>query len=554
MQDPGTRRRTRRATLLALAASLAIGGGIAAPAAAAPGDPITVPDAGFLECINTALGQGPSDVVTESQAATITTLDCTSAAMGDLTGAHFLTSMTNVSIAWTGVTDVTPLAALPALTTLNAWATGITDLSGIAALPHLTNLNVSENGITDLTPLASHPTLTVLDASINNLADIDELAGNTQLGSLNVDVNGITDLTPIASMALTSLSADHNEISDVTPLASTAIVAFGLAGNRIADLTPLAAWAEPYDFDLSDQVVDLGSLPLGVAEPNPVVAHDGTPVALTDARYDSGSNAITPAGALGPASLPWSTSLTIAYATGTFSGSVVFEQVDAPSPAIEIPDANLLACINAALGQGPSDEVTEAQAATLTTLDCADEDIEDLTGMEHFTGLTTLDLSGNAIVDISPLAGLSAITSADLSGQSRHIGTVYFDQPHPSPLVSLDGTPVVPTDPRYVPESNSILVTGSGGGSAEPLPWSQTVRIGSADVEFSGNLWFDQVTAPETETPQPSDTTTPTPSTGGWLPTTGTALEPVLIGLAIIAVLAGAGLLIARHIRHRRHT
>ena len=73
----------------------------------------------------------------------------------------------------------------------------------------------------------------------------------------------------------------------------------------------------------------------------------------------------------------------------------------ATSQAVDIPDPNLRAAIESALGIAPGGAITAGQMATLTYLDAANSNISNLTGLEYATNLATLSLSGNAISHIS---------------------------------------------------------------------------------------------------------------------------------------------------------
>ncbi|MDT0200481.1 leucine-rich repeat domain-containing protein [Nocardioides sp. AE5] len=78
-----------------------------------------------------------------------------------------------------------------------------------------------------------------------------------------------------------------------------------------------------------------------------------------------------------------------------------------PADPITMPDDNLRACINADLGQGASDPITEAQAAGITEVDCPTMGITDITGLETMSNLTEVRLFNNSVSDISPLSGLA---------------------------------------------------------------------------------------------------------------------------------------------------
>jgi internalin A len=95
--------------------------------------------------------------------------------------------------------------------------------------------------------------------------------------------------------------------------------------------------------------------------------------------------------------------------------------------AIAIPDPGLEAAIRDALGK-PAGEITEADMATLTSLDARERGIQDLTGLELATNLTFLQLFDNQVTDLSPLSSLASLFT--LWAQFNQISDV-------SPLSSL---------------------------------------------------------------------------------------------------------------------
>ena len=101
-----------------------------------------------------------------------------------------------------------------------------------------------------------------------------------------------------------------------------------------------------------------------------------------------------------------------------FSDFVIFAQNfgrDAPSPVVSIPDANLRAAIETGLGKPNGAPITQADMATLDSLEANDADISDLSGLEFAVNLKWLDLSSNKITDISILEGLTNLTHLALS-------------------------------------------------------------------------------------------------------------------------------------------
>ena len=86
----------------------------------------------------------------------------------------------------------------------------------------------------------------------------------------------------------------------------------------------------------------------------------------------------------------------------------------ATAQVVDIPDPNLRAAVEKALGVTPGTPITADEMTTLTRLEAKNANISDLTGLEGATKLTRLDLGDNAIRDISVLAGLTNLTELSL--------------------------------------------------------------------------------------------------------------------------------------------
>ena len=82
---------------------------------------------------------------------------------------------------------------------------------------------------------------------------------------------------------------------------------------------------------------------------------------------------------------------------------------------VSIPDANLRAAIEAALGKARGAPITVAEMETLTNLKALRAGISDLTGLEFATNLTELYLWANNISDVSALSGLTNLIGLNLS-------------------------------------------------------------------------------------------------------------------------------------------
>ena len=99
-----------------------------------------------------------------------------------------------------------------------------------------------------------------------------------------------------------------------------------------------------------------------------------------------------------------------------------------PGESVDIPDANLRAVIEEALGKARGDMITAEDMATLTQLHAEHMGIRDITGLEFAKNLTALYLTHNALSDISPLAALTKL---------REIGIGHNPLSDISPLVVL---------------------------------------------------------------------------------------------------------------------
>ena len=82
---------------------------------------------------------------------------------------------------------------------------------------------------------------------------------------------------------------------------------------------------------------------------------------------------------------------------------------------VSIPDANLRAAIEEALGKTSGATITAEDMATLTRLDSANRKISNLKGLESAANLGHLELERNLISDISPLAGLVKLRVLNLT-------------------------------------------------------------------------------------------------------------------------------------------
>ena len=78
--------------------------------------------------------------------------------------------------------------------------------------------------------------------------------------------------------------------------------------------------------------------------------------------------------------------------------------------AVNIPDPNLRAAVETALGKADGDPITPSEIAALTRLEEPEAGVRNLTGLEHATNLTYLDFWKSSVSDISPVEALTKLT------------------------------------------------------------------------------------------------------------------------------------------------
>ncbi len=100
------------------------------------------------------------------------------------------------------------------------------------------------------------------------------------------------------------------------------------------------------------------------------------------------------------------------------STTVVRQTERIPGASVHIPDPNLRAVIEEALGKSSGATITAEKIATLTYLEADGMDIQDLEGLQFATNLQSLNLRGNPLSDLSPLSSLTGLKEVRFSGES----------------------------------------------------------------------------------------------------------------------------------------
>ena len=223
---------------------------------------------------------------------------------------------------------------------------------------------------------------------------VEEMATLTNLTAQKKKIRNLTGLESASN--LKKLRLANNRISNISPVAGlTKLTELQLPGNRITDISSVEGLTRLKKLYLkNNRITDISSLVANTGfGRGDLVSLQGNPLSAESI------NTHIPA----------------------LQGREVTVRFDAPEPVdnvVNIPDANLRARIERALGKTAGATITPAEMATLTKLTAQRANINDLTGLEHATNLTDLDLHYNSISDISAVAGLTNLTDLDLSDNS----------------------------------------------------------------------------------------------------------------------------------------
>ena len=399
------------------------------------------PLAGLTQLINLSLnGNNISDTSAVAGLTNLITLSLGGNNISDISAVTGLTQLTNLSLGGNNISDISAVTGLTQLTNLSLGGNNISDISAVAGLTQLTNLSLYINNISDLSPVAGLTNLTWVEIEFNNISDLSPLAGLTQLTNLFLWHNDISDLSPLAGLTqLPYLLLYGNNISDLSPLAGlTNLTDLALMDNNISDLSPLSGLTNLTGLGVDrNNISDLSSLASltnlttlsltdnNISDLSPLVANTG---------LGNGDRVYVRGNPLNRASIK-------THIPALQNRGVTVEFDNVITEPVNIPDPNLRAAIEKALGKASGDTITTVDMANLTRLEARNVNISDFTGLEFATHLTWLELrhnditdvlalvavlsdlpnltelgfGGNKITDISPLAGLTNLTELHLS-------------------------------------------------------------------------------------------------------------------------------------------
>ncbi|MBC1838533.1 LapB repeat-containing protein [Listeria seeligeri] len=196
-----------------------------------------------------------SQVVTQTQLDSVTTLDASSKNITDVTGINELTNLTSINLSENQLTSIAPITGLSALSIINLSDNLLNsvDLTSSQNLPNLSSLNLSDNPTITKISIVDQPKLATVDASITNgqssllkeinLSNLPELtlAGKNFSNMVNFSSYS-TELTTVNLASLPKIATVDltlNNIKDINIQNLTLANYINLESNQISDISNL---------------------------------------------------------------------------------------------------------------------------------------------------------------------------------------------------------------------------------------------------------------------------------------------------------------------------
>ena len=436
---------------------------VAVGSAAAPADPVDVPDAALRQCLEKEFDKEAGATITESDMATLGRLYCDrrEGRVADISGLEFAVNLDDLVLVGSNVSDLSPLADLASLTQLWLGANAVEDVSPLTGLRSLTHLDLGDNELEDVSDLRRLTSLTYLGLYSNDIEDVSALRGMTSLAEAYLAHNRISDISDLAAndglgqgdqLDLTGnpLDADAHA-THIPELQERGVAVYfdpptdpvvaisdralrrcfeqaldkergaAIAESEVASLTSLTCRNAGVD-DLSglEEAVSLTKLELDGNEIEDVDAlgelesllyvglRDNSIAdieALADNRDFGSGDYIELRGN------PLNAEAHSRHIPALERRGVTVSY-DPSSPPVTIADPALRQCLEGEFDKEAGETITEDDLATLDRLYCDRREgrVADISGLEFAVNLDDLVLVGSNVSDLSPLADLASLT------------------------------------------------------------------------------------------------------------------------------------------------
>ena len=436
---------------------------VAAGSAAAPADPVDVPDARLRHCLEQALDKDAGETITEEDMASLDLFSCDwrGGTVADISGLEFAVNLDHLALVGSDVSDLSPLADLASLTQLWLGAGAVEDVSPLAGLRTLTHLDLGDNELEDVSDLRRLTSLTYLGLYSNDIEDVSALRGMTSLATVYLRNNRISDISDLAAndglgqgdyleVQGNPLDADAHATHIPALQERGVTVYFDPPTDPVVEISNQAlrrCFEQALDKERGAAITEseMASLTSLTCRNAGVADLSGLEEAVSLTKLELDGNEIEDVDALGE--------LESLLYVGLRDNSIediealadnrdfgdgdyielrgnplnaeahsrhipalerrgVTVSYDPSSPPVTIADARLRHCLEEELSKEAGATITEDDMATLDRLSCDSRGgtVADISGLEFAVNLDYLALVGSDVSDLSPLADLASLT------------------------------------------------------------------------------------------------------------------------------------------------
>lgn len=356
--------------------------------------------------------------------------------ISDISALKDMTNLWYLVLKENQVSDISVLKDLINLKSLCLEKNKISDISVLKDLTGLYDLDLSGNKISDISALKDLTGLKWLDLYDNQISDISPLKDLVNLEKVDLSWNEISDISVLKDKTgIFWLSLSRNEISDISDLKDlTKLTTLYIYSNHISDINVLSNFEKLDGISTrSQKIYGIALLPSGYNKPLEV----SLPNIFKETRNQNSfvyTNKTLKCENCSINGDNVSIDANVKNAKVTINGGVAeestFEIKVKPAETIRFNDANLYNSIKEQLKYRLSEYnyafddankqvfIAEDKIDSIIALTLNGKNIEDITGLEQFTGLQILNLNDNNIKNIEKLNSLSSLNTLHVNNNN----------------------------------------------------------------------------------------------------------------------------------------
>ena len=331
-----------------------------------------------------------------------------------LGGQTFTSDVTRLELVGAGITDISALAACTQLEYLDVSYNEIDSISVVAGMPNLRVLDFTDTNVSSLSPILALTELEVLWLRNTKVTNISALSGHTSITELELSGNDIEDYSPLLSL---------------TGLGSLILSDAGLEDSDLEILKQMT-WLDYLHIENNAALTPEAVSELAAALPGTTVsAPDFADVTLGDQMFPVDASQVNASGAnvenlegierftgLDMLFLNDNPGIDISGLGGAASLTYLELALCELEDVSELLGLESLAGLN--LMQNRLTDISALRRMSALTELYLDynEDLEDVSALSGLHALRTLSLKGTAVTDLSAIAGLTGLSTLDIEG------------------------------------------------------------------------------------------------------------------------------------------